>query len=29
MRKSMPRDKEKKMMKPTERTIEPNELEFH
>ena len=29
MRKSMKRDHEKKTMRPTGKTIEPNELEFH
>jgi len=29
MRKSMPRDKEKVLMKPTNKRIEPDELEFH
>ena len=29
MRKSMPRDKDKILMKPTNKKIEPDDLEFH
>lgn len=29
MRKSLPRDKEKILMKPTNKVIEPEDLEFH